>query len=55
MRDWLHNIMKDLADRQELTPYYQQLEKENEEDMKQRWANAVVWKWCDLDGHPPDR
>jgi len=55
MRDWLYNIMRDLADRQELSHYYLQLERENEDDPKQRWANAVVWKWCDLDGNPADR
>lgn len=55
MRDWLFNIMRDLADRDELSQYYLQLERENEEDPKQRWSNAVVWKWCDLDGHPADR
>lgn len=55
MRDWLFNIMRDLADRQELSQYYIQLERENEEDSKQRWSNAVVWKWCELDGHPVDR
>jgi len=55
MRDWLYNIMRDLADREELSAYYLQLERENEEDPKQRWSNAVVWKWCDLDGHPADR
>jgi len=54
MRDWLFNIMRDLADRQELTPYYMKMEREAESNLTRRWANAAVWKWCDLDGHPHD-
>uniref|UniRef100_A0A6P7FHJ6 SPARC n=1 Tax=Diabrotica virgifera virgifera TaxID=50390 RepID=A0A6P7FHJ6_DIAVI len=55
MRDWLFNIMRDLADRQELTPHYMNMEKEAESNMTRRWTNAAVWKFCDLDGNPPDR
>lgn len=55
MRDWLYNIMRDLADRQELTPHYYKMEQEAETNMTRRWSNAAVWKWCDLDGHPHDR
>lgn len=55
MRDWLFNIMRDMADRQELTPHYLKLEREAETNMTRRWANAAIWKWCDLDGHPHDR
>lgn len=54
MRDWLFNIMRDLADRQELTPYYLKMEREAESNLTRRWSNAAVWKWCDLDGHPHD-
>ncbi|KDR16367.1 SPARC isoform X2 [Zootermopsis nevadensis] len=54
MRDWLFNIMRDLADRQELTPYYLKMEREAETNLTRRWSNAAVWKWCDLDGHPHD-
>ncbi|KAG8249258.1 SPARC-like [Homalodisca vitripennis] len=55
MRDWLFNIMRDLADRQELSPHYLKLEREAETNLTRRWSNAAVWKWCDLDGHPHDR
>ncbi|KAJ8881741.1 hypothetical protein PR048_018227 [Dryococelus australis] len=55
MRDWLFNIMRDLADRQELTPHYLKMEREAENNLTRRWSNAAVWKWCDLDGHPADR
>jgi hypothetical protein len=55
MRDWLFNIMRDLADRQELTPYYLKMEREAESNLTRRWSNAAVWKWCDLDGHPHDK
>ncbi|KAJ8916975.1 hypothetical protein NQ315_008375 [Exocentrus adspersus] len=55
MRDWLFNIMRDLADRQELTPHYLTMEREAESNMTRRWTNAAIWKFCELDGHPPDR
>lgn len=55
MRDWLFNIMRDLADRSELTPHYLKMEREAESNMTRRWTNAAVWKFCDLDGFPPDR
>lgn len=50
MRDWLFNIMRDLAERNELTEHYKEMEREAETDLARRWANAAVWKWCDLDG-----
>jgi len=55
MRDWLFNVMRDLADRNELPAHYLKMEREAETNMTKRWTNAAVWKWCDLDGHPPDR
>lgn len=55
MRDWLFNIMRDLADRQELPKHYLKMQREAETNMTLRWTNAAVWKWCDLDGHPHDR
>ena len=55
MRDWLFNIMRDLAARHELSPHYLKLEKEAEVEQSKRWANAAIWKFCDLDGHPHDR
>ncbi|BFF92078.1 SPARC [Drosophila madeirensis] len=50
MRDWLFNVMRDLAERDELTEHYMQMELEAETNNSRRWANAAVWKWCDLDG-----
>lgn len=55
MRDWLFNIMRDLADRQELNNYYMKMQREAESNNTLRWSTAAVWKWCDLDGHPHDR
>lgn len=55
MRDWLFNVMRDLADRRELTPHYLKMEREAETNLTRRWTNAAIWKWCDLDGNPPDR
>jgi len=57
MRDWLFNVMRELADRKELSPHYLQMEKEAERSTNdsQRSVTAAVWKWCDLDGHPHDK
>ncbi|XP_044762181.1 SPARC [Coccinella septempunctata] len=55
MRDWLFNIMRDLADRDELTSHYLKMEREAESNMTRRWTNAAIWKFCELDGNPPDR
>ncbi|XP_066591824.1 SPARC [Prorops nasuta] len=55
MRDWLFNIMRDLADRQELPSHYLKMQREAESNLTLRWTNAAIWKWCDLDGHPHDR
>ncbi|KAF2368207.1 SPARC/Testican calcium-binding domain [Trinorchestia longiramus] len=55
MREWLFSVMRDMADRQILSEHYEKLEREAEEDESQKWSNAVVWKWCDLDGHPKDK
>lgn len=55
MRDWLFNVMRDLADRDELPVHYKEMELEAETNMTRRWANAAVWKFCDLDGEPHDR
>lgn len=55
MRDWLFNVMKDLAYRNELTPEYMELEREAENSLSHKWVNAVIWKFCDLDSHPHDR
>lgn len=51
MRDWLFNVMRDLAERDELNEYYMEMELEAETNLTRRWANAAVWKWCDLDGN----
>lgn len=55
MRDWLFNVMRDMAERNELTEHYMQMREEAETNLTRRWSNAAVWKWCDLDGHPHDR
>lgn len=55
MRDWLFNIMRDLADRQELPSHYLKMQREAETNHTLRWSNAAIWKWCDLDGNPHDK
>lgn len=54
MRDWLFNVMHDLAQRNELPEAYLELEHEAETNLTKRWTNAAIWKWCELDGHPHD-
>lgn len=55
MRDWLFHVMRDMADRAELSPHFMELQREAETNLTRRWSNAAVWKFCDLDGHPADR
>ncbi|CAH2085911.1 unnamed protein product [Euphydryas editha] len=55
MRDWLFNIMRDMAERRELSPHYLHMEREAESNLTRRWTNAAIWKWCDLDAHDNDR
>lgn len=49
MRDWLFNVMRDTADRDELSTYYMQMEREAETNLSKRWINAAIWKFCELD------
>lgn len=55
MRDWLFNIMRDMAERRELSQHYLKMEREAESNLTRRWTNAAIWKWCDLDAHDNDR
>jgi len=57
MRDWLFNVMREMADRRELSPHFLQMEREAERstDDSKKSVTAAVWKWCDLDGHPHDK
>ncbi|EEB16148.1 SPARC precursor, putative [Pediculus humanus corporis] len=55
MREWLFNIMRDMADRHELSDYYLKMEREAETNYTRKWTNSAIWKWCDLDEHPQDR
>jgi len=54
MREWLFNVMKDLGERQQLSPLYSEMEREAEQDEHKRWVNAAIWRWCELDNHPSD-
>lgn len=49
MRDWLFNVMNDLAQNDEFPAQYKTLQNEAETNHTRRWANAAIWKWCDLD------
>lgn len=53
MKEWLFNIMDDLAKGNKLDPSYSELLSEANGEYK--WINAVMWKFCDLDVHPSDR
>ncbi|XP_050050622.2 SPARC [Dermacentor andersoni] len=55
MREWLFNVMQDLARRHELNEPYKKLEEEAESLQSRQWVNAVIWKFCELDSHPYDR
>ncbi|XP_015906707.1 SPARC [Parasteatoda tepidariorum] len=55
MRDWLFNVMQELARREELHGTTLKLEQEAEKSHDRKWVNAVIWKFCDLDVHPHDR
>ncbi|KAH6948897.1 hypothetical protein HPB50_026872 [Hyalomma asiaticum] len=55
MREWLFNVMQDLARRHELNEPYKKLEEEAESLQSRQWVNAVIWKFCELDSHPHDR
>ncbi|GBN67652.1 Secreted protein acidic and rich in cysteine [Araneus ventricosus] len=55
MRDWLFNVMQEMARRDALHGTALKLEKEAEKSQDRRWVNAVIWKFCDLDVHPHDR
>ena len=55
MKEWLFNIMEELQERSELSEFYSKLQKQSQiSDLNQKWENAAIWKWCDLDGHPHD-
>jgi len=54
MREWLYSVMQELAERDEISSHYKQLEKEAASDQSRRWSNAAVWQWCALDKHPHD-
>lgn len=49
MREWLFNVMIDLANRHELPQYYVAMTHEAETNLTKRWTNAAIWKFCDLD------
>lgn len=55
MREWLFNIMKNLAERKALDDPFLELEKEAETAQSRQWVNAVIWKFCDLDKEPTNR
>lgn len=54
MRDWLYRVMNDMAMRgyEELDEYRDLLENARHDE---KHADAVIWKFCDLDVHPDDR
>ncbi|OQV24785.1 SPARC protein [Hypsibius exemplaris] len=57
MGDWLFQIMKELAKRDELAPQYRKYEKRSEGNYQpgQPLPHPILWKFCDLDRVPNDR
>ncbi|XP_055346429.1 SPARC-like [Paramacrobiotus metropolitanus] len=57
MGDWLFQIMKELAKRNELAPQYRKYEKRSEKKYQpgQPLPHPILWKFCDLDKLPSDR
>lgn len=50
MREWLFNVMRDLAERQELSKHYiNDMKHAAESQLNKKWNLAAVWKFCDLD------
>lgn len=49
MREWLFHVMKELADRQELTQELVEKFSHVETELNKKWSKAAVWKFCDLD------
>ncbi|KAG1659235.1 Secreted protein acidic and rich in cysteine [Nymphon striatum] len=45
----------ELSERHDLKPGYDQLIEEAKKDLPNKWINAVIWKFCDLDSDPSDR
>ena len=54
MREWLFNVMEEMAERSELKPKFSKMHEEAKFDLTQQWRNAAIWKWCELDGKPKD-
>lgn len=55
MRDWLFNVLTDLAQNNEFPSKYKSVQSEAETNLTRRWANEAFSRWCDLDGHQHDR
>ena len=57
MGDWLFQIMKELAKRNELEPQYKRYEKRSEKKYQPGMPlpHPILWKFCDLDKGPNDR
>ena len=50
MREWLFNVMKELADRDELSTYYSNMEREAEKVGGERgWNREMFGAWSYLD------
>lgn len=52
MRDWLYRVMGFMAKNHEIDEYMEMFDKARHEEDH---ADAVIWKFCDLDTHPHDR
>jgi len=49
MREWLFHVMKELADREELSKTLVENIAHVESELNKKWSRAAVWKFCDLD------
>lgn len=49
MRNWLYLIMEELARREDLPKYAQQMADQAKSLSSRRWVLPVIWKFCDMD------
>lgn len=49
MREWLFQVMKELAERDELNQEMVEKLSNSNTELNKKWSKAAVWKFCDLD------
>lgn len=49
MREWLYQVMATKIKKPE------EGDNKSGDEVAEKWIDAVIWKFCDLDRHPHDR